>query len=150
MHSIAQTATAPSTLPEQAITASLTAEIMHDPDDGQVTLVASSQGNQGDLQVVTVDQMLARVTEARTQLDQIEHLAKVFQAQTTLAAVLAEHGARMEEWNPDTAPSDLRDKFVAAVQVIDGQIVVVVPLGQDPLLRAAVVAELISDVKAPA
>ncbi|MEU1008164.1 hypothetical protein [Streptomyces sp. NPDC005890] len=75
MHSIAQTATAPSTLPEQAISASLTAEIMHDLDNGQPTLVAHSGGNAFDLDEVSPTQLLAKVAVQRARLDAIERLA---------------------------------------------------------------------------
>ncbi|MEU5707909.1 DUF6907 domain-containing protein [Streptomyces flaveolus] len=69
------TSTAPSTLPEQAITASLTAEIMHDLDNGQPTLVAHSGGNLGDIAEATPAQVLAKVAVQRARLDAIERLA---------------------------------------------------------------------------
>lgn len=76
------TATAPSTLPEQIITASLTAEIMRDLDTGELLLVASRQANQGDLQVVTVAQVLSQAAEARKDLTRIEQLAALYEAVT--------------------------------------------------------------------
>ncbi|GKQ40317.1 hypothetical protein [Streptomyces sp. A012304] len=81
MQSIAQTSTATSSLPEESVTASLTAEIMHDLDTGQPTLVASTHGNQGDLQVVTPAHLLAKVAEQHKQLDRIATLARRWDAQ---------------------------------------------------------------------
>lgn len=82
MNRVTATATAPSTIPEQSITASLTVEVMHDLDDGTPTLVASTQGNQGDLQVVTVDQARAMITEQRAHLNRQEQLARTYEAAT--------------------------------------------------------------------
>ncbi|MFJ8081998.1 DUF6907 domain-containing protein [Streptomyces sp. NPDC096205] len=68
-------AKAPSPLPERAITASLTAEIMRDLDTGQHTLVAYSGGNASDISEITPAQLLARVSAERARLDAIERLA---------------------------------------------------------------------------
>lgn len=80
-----ETATVPSPIAEQSVTASLTVEIMHDLDDGTPTLVASTDGNQGDLQVVTVDQLRAKIAEQRAQLNCQERLALAYEAATTKA-----------------------------------------------------------------
>lgn len=85
MSHLAISAPVASTLPEQSITVSLTVEVMHDLDDGQPTLVASTQGNQGDLQVVTVDRVLSMVAEQRAQLNRQERLALAYAATTTKA-----------------------------------------------------------------
>lgn len=82
MSSTTRNAASASTLPEQTITASLTAEIMHDLDDGRPTLVASTQGNQADLQEVTPAELLAKVAEHRAALDRIELLASEYEAAT--------------------------------------------------------------------
>ncbi|MFF1321474.1 DUF6907 domain-containing protein [Streptomyces chartreusis] len=70
---------------EQSITASLTVEVMHDLDDGTPTLVASTEGNQGDLQVVTVDQVRAMIAEQRAHLNRQEQLALAYDAATSNA-----------------------------------------------------------------
>ena len=75
MHEIATATTASPTLPEQAISASLTAEIMHDLDNGQPTLVTHSGGNLGDITESTPAQTLAAVAVQRARLDAIERLA---------------------------------------------------------------------------
>jgi hypothetical protein len=85
MTRMAQTAMAPSALTEQSITASLTVGVVHDLDDGQPALVASTQGNQGDLQVVTVAQVFARAAEQRSHLNRQERLALAYAAATTEA-----------------------------------------------------------------
>ncbi|MFE8944530.1 DUF6907 domain-containing protein [Streptomyces sp. NPDC007856] len=75
-----EAAKAPSSLPEQSITASLTVEIMNDLDNGQPALLASTHGNQGDLQVVTVAQILSQAAEARKDITRIEQLAAQYEA----------------------------------------------------------------------
>ncbi|MEU5769829.1 hypothetical protein ABZ782_28330 [Streptomyces asoensis] len=93
MHnSIAQTSTATSRLPEQSVTASLTVETMDDADTGGSILLASTQENQGDLQVVTVDQVLAKTAEQRAQLHRIEDLARQWGAAQTSTPDVAADG----------------------------------------------------------
>ncbi|GKQ37377.1 hypothetical protein [Streptomyces sp. A012304] len=81
MSNLAISAPPASTLPEQSVTASLTAEVMNDLETGQPTLVASTHGNQGDLQVVTPAHLLAKVVEQHKQLDRIAALARRWDAQ---------------------------------------------------------------------
>jgi CO dehydrogenase/acetyl-CoA synthase gamma subunit (corrinoid Fe-S protein) len=85
MRNLASTATSTSTLPEQTITASLTAEIMNDLENGQPTLLASTEANLGDLAEVSPTTLMCKVREARAQLDQIEQLALDLQAQADAA-----------------------------------------------------------------
>lgn len=85
MSRVPATATAPSTIAEQSITASLTVEVVHDLDDGQPALLAGTQGNQGDLQVVTVDQAFAKTAELRAKANRQERLALAYAAATTKA-----------------------------------------------------------------
>lgn len=67
---------------EQSISTHLTVEIMRDADadDGSICLVAATDSGMGDLQEVTPDQALARITAARAVLDQQEALALSFLA----------------------------------------------------------------------
>lgn len=85
MNRVTTTSTATSATSEQSITTSLTVEVMHDLDDGAPTLVASTQGNQGDLQVVTVAQVRAMIAEQRAHLNRQERLAFAYEAATTKA-----------------------------------------------------------------
>lgn len=101
MSSTTRSAPSASTLPEQTIVASLTAEVMRDLDDGQPTLVASTQGNQGDLQVVTPAQLLAKVNEQRRKLDQIETLANEYAAKVTIPGLVDHFGICFMETLPD-------------------------------------------------
>jgi hypothetical protein len=91
--------TAPSALSEQAITARLTVEVMHDLDDGTPTLVASTQGNQGDLQVVTVAQLRAAITEQRAVLNRQERLALAYEAATTKAPTGEPHAWTVADYD---------------------------------------------------
>lgn len=111
MSNSAMTATAPSTIPEQSIAASLTVEVMHDLDDGTPTLVASTQGNQGDLQVVTVDQVRTMIAEQRTHLNRQERLALAYEAASgqarkgvivAIGGTCVSHGEPLDLWaTPD-------------------------------------------------
>lgn len=70
---------------EQSITASHTVEIVIDLDTGQPTLCASSDANQGDLQVVTLAQVFASTAKQRAQLNRQEQLALAHEAATSKA-----------------------------------------------------------------
>jgi hypothetical protein len=74
--------TEPSALIEESITSSLTVGIMNDLDDGQPTLVASRDGNQGDIKEVSLSTALQMVDEEHAKLDQIAQLAIDFEAAT--------------------------------------------------------------------
>jgi hypothetical protein len=141
-----------STLPEQAITASLTAEVMNDLDDGLPTLVASTEGNQGDLGEVSPSTLMCRVREARAKLDEIEQLARDYAATHTLPAFVDHFGIRLVERGMDTMREhlgpELAEKFgCVALHRQDGGFTVIVPEGQDPLVRLAVVRELVRDLQ---
>ena len=141
------------TLPETSITNILTVEIMNDLDDGQPTLLASEQGNQGDLQVVTVDQVLAKVAEQRDRLDRIEALASEY-ASYIVAQLLEHYGielievstAKLAEEDPDLAARLGAWRAVRA----DGTIVIVAPSGQDPVTRLRAVRGLLAHAEVTA
>ncbi|MGW0169527.1 DUF6907 domain-containing protein [Streptomyces sp. NPDC003343] len=84
------TAKAPSTstdqrdlmITEQSITASLTVEIVHDLETGEPTQVAYTEGNAGDLQVVTTSQVLAMAAQQHAQINRQVALALEFEAVT--------------------------------------------------------------------
>lgn len=83
MNRVAATSTATSALHDQDITAHLTVEIMTDLDTGETMLLTSTQPNQGDLQVVTVDQARAKVAEQRTRLNRQERLILAYETSVT-------------------------------------------------------------------
>ena len=152
MNHLAISAPSASTLPDQAITASLTVEIMTDLDDGQSTLVASTQGNQGDLQVVTVAQAMDKVTKLREQADSIEALVNEYAAKVLIPAFLTEFGIKLEELDManliEDAPTDIADRFRAfAALKHDGSIIVAVPKGQAPAERLAAIRDLVLDLQ---
>ena len=89
--------TASVAMPDQSVSASLAVEVMTDPDDGQLMLVAATQGNQGDLQVVTVAQAMAKVTALREQADRAEALINEYAEKALIPAFLAEFGITLEE-----------------------------------------------------
>ncbi|MFB7739601.1 hypothetical protein ACFC08_35680 [Streptomyces sp. NPDC056112] len=151
MSQLPTTTTASSTIPEQAITASLTAEVMTDLDDGQPMLVASTQPGLGDLQVVTPTQLLAKVAEQRQQLDRIEALANEYAATVVIPAFLEEYGIELEELDlanlAEDAP-DLAAQFRAfSIVKNDGTVIVAVPKGQAPVERLAAIRDLVLDLQ---
>lgn len=143
--------TASVAMPDQAISASLTVEIMADLDNGRPTLVASTQGNQGDLQVVTVAQALAKVTELREQADRIEALVNEYAEKVLIPALLTEFRIELEEFNltvlAEDAP-DLAAKFRAFAAVKnDGSVLVAVPKRQASSERLAAIRDLVLDIQ---
>ncbi|MGA5374208.1 hypothetical protein ACPCSD_24500 [Streptomyces griseoincarnatus] len=147
MHSIAQPTTASAALPDRGITASLTVEIMTDPDGGQLMLVAATQGNQGDLQVVTVAQALAKVTALREQADRQEALINEYAETVLIPNFLKAFNAELEELDVTTLDG-ISPKVAAAFQGLiatapDGTSTIAVPAGQTPAERLATIRTLI-------
>ncbi|MFE5079929.1 hypothetical protein [Streptomyces mirabilis] len=138
-------------LPEQSISTFLSAEVMVDADNGQPALVASTEVNLGDLREISPTRLLGLVADTRAKLDQIERLAREYEARDTLRAIVAEHELVLEELDTDTLfPEHLRGKLKAWYGEIDGARIVAVPVGQDPVERANVVAALVNDLQAQA
>ncbi|GGV13861.1 hypothetical protein [Streptomyces spectabilis] len=75
MSTVSETATAPSTLPEQSIRITLAVEIMIDLDTGRPMLLASTDANEGDIHEVTPDEFLALAHQARAEIDRMARLA---------------------------------------------------------------------------
>lgn len=144
--------TASPAIQEQGITASLTAEIMNDLDDGQPTLVASTQGNQGDLQVVTPAQLLAKVNEQRRQLDQIETLANEHAAKVTIPGLVDHFGVRFMKALPeilgDTAPDSTGQVESYGWNLPDGRIGVLLADGISPVEQVAALRTIILSLQA--
>jgi hypothetical protein len=151
MAPVSATSKTQSTPIEQSINVTLTAEIMHDLDDRQPTLVAATEANLGDLREISAARLLGLVADTRAKLDQIERLAREYEARDTLRAIIAEHGLVLEELDTDTLfPEHLRGKLKAWYGEIDGTRIVAVPAGQDPIERVNVVADLVNDLQAQA
>ncbi|AVH57862.1 MULTISPECIES: DUF6907 domain-containing protein [Streptomyces] len=60
---------------EQSISTFFHVEAMNDLDNGQPTLIASSEANHGDLQVVTADQVIAKAAEQHRLISKAVRLA---------------------------------------------------------------------------
>lgn len=147
MHSIAQTSTATSRLPEQSVTVSLTAEIMNDLDTGEPSLLASTQGNLGDLAEVSVTTLMRQVRETRAQLDRIEGLANQYADAYLLPAFIERYGIELIETSIDKLTRedpDLAAGFRAwSAAKNDGTLIVVVPEGQAPVERLAAIRDVV-------
>jgi len=140
-----------STLPaERALSLTLEAEVMPDADTGRLTLVASTDSQLSDIADVTPARLRDMVAASRARLAEFERLADEQEARDTLAALLAEHGLRIEEWNLSTLDSKLRDQIKAVHDPVAGGDVIIVPAGQDPIARLAAVRELIEDMRGAA
>jgi hypothetical protein len=140
-----------STPAEQAVTASLCVEIMNDLDDGRPTLVASTSSTMSDLGEVGVSEAMRKVREARDLLDQAERLINEYAATVTLPAFIEQYGIELietglegfAEINPDIAAAF---KGFAATKK-DGTLTVLVPEGQSPVERVAVIRDLVLDLQ---
>lgn len=141
--------TAKAPISDQSITANLTVGIMTDLDDGQRTLVASAQGNQGDLQVVTVAQAMAAIDAQHKELDRAKDLVNRYADQVVIPAFLAEFGIQLEELDTATLFED-EPKLAAAFQAFvatmdDGTLLVAVPKGQPATERLTAIRALVLD-----
>ena len=128
---------------ERAVSLVLEAETVMDSDTGRLTLIASTDHHQSDLIDVSPARLRQLVAEARTRLAEFERLANEYEAVDTLRAIVAEHNLHVEEWDTATLDPKLRDQFVAAWDQTEGERVIVVPLGQDPIQRLQAVATLV-------
>ena len=139
--------TAKAPITGQSISTNLTVEVMTDPDTDQPMLVAATQGNQGDLQVVTVAQAMAKVTAFREQADRAEALINEYAEKILIPAFLAEFGITLEELDTAALFED-EPKLAAAFQALvttmdDGTLLVAVPKGQPAAERLAAIRALV-------
>lgn len=133
---------------ERAVSLTLEAEVMADDESGRLCLVASADPQLADFGDVSPARLREMVVAARTQLAEFERLADEQEARDTLAALLAEHRMRIEEWNLSTLDSKLRDRIKAVHDPITGDgRVIVVPAGQDPIARLSAVRDLIAGLQ---
>lgn len=148
MSTVSETATAPSTPVEQSISLVLEAEVMADADTGRLSLVASTDHHMTDLAEVSPARLRGMVADARKQLDAIERLAKVFEAEDTIRAILAEHDLAMVEVDMAEAAEyfgPLTPRLRCWAGKENGRLVVRVPKGQDPIQRVNALAALVND-----
>ncbi|MGW2048603.1 hypothetical protein ACWCPF_25980 [Streptomyces sp. NPDC001858] len=133
---------------ERGVSLSLEAEVMADVDTGQLALVASANPRLSDFAETSPARLRQMVTAARARLAEFERLADEQEARDTLAALLAEHGMRLQEWDLSSLDSQMRDHIKAVHDpTVGGGHVVIVPTGQDPIARLAAVRDLIADVR---
>ncbi|MGX1512202.1 hypothetical protein [Streptomyces collinus] len=151
MTSIPQATTTSPALPEQCIVASLTAEVMFDPEDGQPHLLASTLGNLADLQVISPRALLQMVNRQRAQLDQIEALAQEYAAKVLTPPFLDEYGIDLEEIDAaslfQSNPKLAAGFHAFAARHVDGRTLVVVPTGQKPTVRLAAIRSLVEHMQ---
>jgi monoamine oxidase len=132
---------------ERAVSLSLEAEVMADDETGRLGLVASADPRLTDFDGVTPARLRAMVADARVRLAEFERLADEQEARDTLAALLAEHGLRVEEWDTSSLDARLRTRLEALHDPTDGDgTTIVVPAGQDPIDRLTAVRKLIADL----
>jgi hypothetical protein len=134
-----------STLPaERALSLSLEAEVMLDADTGIPSLVASADPRLADFGAVSPAGLRDMIAATRARLAEFERLADEQEARDALAALLAEHEMRVEEWDTGNLEPAMRShiKAVHDPTVGDGR-TIVVPVGQDPIDRLAAVRKLI-------
>ena len=135
----------------RSLSLTLEAEVMTDADTGIPSLVAATDPQLADFDGVSPARLRQMVAAARTRLADFERLADEQDARDTLAALLAEHGVEMEEWDTASLDPKLRREFVAFAMVReDGLRLVVVPVGQDPIARLDAVRSLIDGMRGAA
>ena len=141
-----------STLPaERSLSLTLEAEVMADDETGRLSLVASTDPRLADFGAVSPVGLRDMVAAARTRLAEFERLADEQEARDSLAALLAEQDVELEEWNPATLDPLLRESFDAfAMRHLGDRMLVVVPQGQDPIVRLAIVRDLIAGMRGAA
>jgi hypothetical protein len=139
MSSITSTAAPASTLPDQAITASLTVEIMHDLDNGRPTLLISRDSNQGDLREVTPFEAMTEAAKLRADADRIEELAREYATKHVIPTLVEHYGITLKEIDLDelrATDPELAEMFMGyGMRLPSGEPVFVVPEGQDPIQR---------------
>jgi hypothetical protein len=131
---------------ERALSLTLDAEVMVDSDTGVLSLVASTDPQLSDLAEVSAARLRELIAAARSGLVEFERLADEQEARESLADLLAEHRLRIEEWDTATLDPRLRDRIQAVYDPTEGDRVVIVPAGQDPIGRLAAVRELIAGI----
>ncbi|MDX3839591.1 hypothetical protein [Streptomyces europaeiscabiei] len=132
---------------ERALSLSLDAEVMADADTGELTLVASTDPQLSDFAEVTSSRLRELITAANARLAEFERLADEQEARETLRSLLAGHGLRVEEWDTATLDPQLRDRIRAVYDPTEGDgRTVIVPAGQDPIVRLTAVRELIAGI----
>ncbi|MGX9887326.1 DUF6907 domain-containing protein [Streptomyces sp. NPDC002276] len=142
---------APEHCAEQCIDAFLHVGIMNDPDDGLPTLVAATESDLGDLDEIVPARARSMVAAIQAKLDEQLRLINEFEARDTLAAILAEEQLEMEVLDPSTLSEQLRNKITAFyAEHKDGQRILVVPAGQDPIVRLNAVCALLNHQEATA
>lgn len=146
-----EAATTPSALLDRTIEASLSAEIMTDPEDGELTLIAGPAG-WGDVQVVTPSQLLAKVKEQREALDRIEALAEEYAAKVLIPQFVEQFNIKLIESDIDGLAQDapqLASVFRGvAYSVGSDSFTAVVPKGQAAVVTLGVIRELVLDLEA--
>lgn len=131
---------------ELSLSTFLHVEVVRDLDDGTYTLCAAIETNLGDFRPTSPARALGLIEESFAKLTAMKRMVQELEARDTLAAILAERHAQLEEWDTDLAGDVLRDGFKAATIRVEGRLTIVVPLGQDPILRTAVVVDLVNDL----
>ena len=135
----------------RAVSLSLDAEVMTDLDTGELSLVASTDPRLSDLAEVTSGSLRELITTAYAKLADFERLADEQEARESLWSLLAEQGLRIEEWDTATLDARLRDRIQAVYDPTEGDgRTVIVPAGQDPIVRLTAVRELIADMRGAA
>lgn len=135
----------------RAVSLSLDAEVMTDLDTGELSLVASTDPQLSDLAEVSASRLRELITAVRTGLVDFERLADEQEARESLRVLLAEHRLNVEEWDTATLDPELRERIQAVYDPTVGDgCTVIVPAGQDPIVRLAAVRKLVADMRGAA
>lgn len=137
--------TASPAIDEQRVRVVLEAEIWKDIEGGPDSLCLTTDVHATE--PVSPARMLRMVEETRAKLNDIERLAKVFEARDTLAAIIAEHDLTLVEVDMRTVAEfagSLANRLGCWAGRENGRLVVWVPKDQDPIARTNAVADLVN------
>ncbi|MFJ8027421.1 hypothetical protein [Streptomyces sp. NPDC096311] len=131
----------------QCVRLVLEAEIFQDLEGGPDELVVTT--DELACEPVAPARLRRMVADARATLDAIERLARRYEAEDTLRAILAEHDLTLVEVAMDEVAEfgpDLAARLQCWSGKENGRQIVWVPQGQDPVERVDAIAKLVNDL----
>lgn len=146
---LAQPSEAPTSSPtptDKRIRLVIEAEIFQDDEGGPDSLILTN--DELACEPTSPARLRGMVAGARAKLDQIERLAREYEARDTLRAIIAEHSLNLYEDDLSDLPELAEIVTCFAYHCKDGRTIVVVPQGQDPIERVNAVADLVNNLQA--
>lgn len=132
---------------EQSITGFAHAEVMTDPDTGELIFCIATEQNLSDFQAATPSRGIGAAKKLREQADRIEALANEYAAAVVIPAFIEQYSIDLIETSLDglaeISPRIAEGFRAFAAREKDNTFTVVVPVGQASVERLAVIRNLI-------